>query len=105
MLLPAVSKAKERARYSQSPGCAESVFRGKSYSFLQDRAKEMVAERGLLGEPCRRDRDHREGRARRDVPDGVGELGRRVELPFRAVGHEAEIHVANNRPYGVRDDY
>jgi hypothetical protein len=89
------------ARYSQSPGCAESVFRGKSHSFLQDRAKEMVAEGGLLGEPCRRDRDHREGRARRDVPDGVGELGRCVELPIRAVGHEAEIHVANNRPYRV----
>lgn len=78
---------------SQSAGLLESVFRGKGHPLGKDRAEEEIAGGSLLLQATRRYGYQRQRWLPSDVPNRPAELLGRLELLFRPLGHEAQIHV------------
>src|SRR5690242_17002079 len=79
---------------SQSAGSLASVLRGKFNPLLQDGLEEMVAHRLLFAKPLWGDGQQAESWFRPDFTDRPAELLRRLQLFRRALGYQAQIHVA-----------
>ena len=50
--------------------------------------------RALLGQPLRRDGQKGEGRTGPDISQGLAKSPGGLQLPFRAIGDQAQVHLA-----------
>jgi hypothetical protein len=80
----------------------DSLFRGKQQALLKHRGKKMILARLFFRQASRSDGNEREGWARPNATHRPTPLSRRLELPVRAVSHDAQIDVAIGPSFPTR---